>query len=393
MGDKKPRVLFIHPDTLGFSPDVRKNPLHYLSRYMRGEYIAVLRIGSARAARDHARAVHDQVPDFRLFWTRSYRLPGGLRQLWDIAFFVGTALRLTVSEGRYNAVIAYGPFRTGLAGYLIQLFTGTPLILEIPGNPQKSLRLAGGRAARAKQWLGARVTRFLARRARLVWLLYPGQLNGLIELPETRVAVVPTFVPIGALGGVKRLENTVLFLGYPWYLKGVDVLLRAFNRLSERYPATVLRVVGHCPDRTMFEAIAAGNPKIEFSKAVPHDEAMDLLRSCRVFVLPSRTEAMGRALIEAMAMGKPVIASAVDGIPHYVRNGDTGLLFVSEDDRDLAAKLDLVLSDDELGRRMGERAAAYVAAEMSEDAHARRVRDIVLRVRRHWDPQVDAVAL
>ena len=55
---------------------------------------------------------------------------------------------------------------------------------------------------------------------------------------------------------------------------------------------------------------------------------------CRVFVLPSRTEAMGRVLIEAMAMGKTCIASAVDGIPHYVRDEDTGLLFRSGDAAD-----------------------------------------------------------
>jgi glycosyltransferase involved in cell wall biosynthesis len=71
-----------------------------------------------------------------------------------------------------------------------------------------------------------------------------------------------------------------------------------------------------------------------------------------------------------MAAGKPVVASNVDGIPIYVRDGETGLLFRSEDVQDLASKLGMLLADPVRAAAMGQRGAALVRERYSESAYA-----------------------
>jgi len=150
----------------------------------------------------------------------------------------------------------------------------------------------------------------------------------------------------------------------------VDILIQAFLVVADRFPDMHLRVIGHCPDRTPFERIARGHPRIHLEKAIHHPQAMEAMARCTAFVLPSRTEAMGRVLLEAMAAGKPVIASSVDGIPFYVQDGETGYLFRSEDVNDLARKLELVLTDPGRASEMGRVGASVVRERYSEAAYA-----------------------
>jgi glycosyltransferase involved in cell wall biosynthesis len=70
-----------------------------------------------------------------------------------------------------------------------------------------------------------------------------------------------------------------------------------------------------------------------------------------VFVLPSLNEGMGRVLVEAMAAGRPIVASRVGGIPDLVRHGENGLLVPPRDDEALAESISLLLSNRRRSRR------------------------------------------
>jgi glycosyltransferase involved in cell wall biosynthesis len=202
-----------------------------------------------------------------------------------------------------------------------------------------------------------------------VRLLYPGQLDAYPEFHSLPRSVFHEFVPLDAVRAHSTVESTppfLLFLGYPWGLKGVDVLIRAFQFITAHFPEVSLKVVGHCTNRTPYEALRRGNARIELHRGVSQSEAYDLIARCAALVLPSRTESMGRVLLEAMAMGKPVVASAVDGIPHYVRDGVEGLLFPTEDAPALARCLSQLLSDTELRRRLGEAGKKRVFEQFSE---------------------------
>jgi glycosyltransferase involved in cell wall biosynthesis len=133
--------------------------------------------------------------------------------------------------------------------------------------------------------------------------------------------------------------------------KGIDVLLRAFAHLHDTRPDLRLVLAGDGPLREQLEDLAASlnlRDKVEFRGRQTRTQVANLLHDCEVFVLPSRSEPFGIVLIEAMACGKPVVATTAGGIPEIVENGKNGLLVQPDDPRALAEALIKVLSDTDL---------------------------------------------
>jgi glycosyltransferase involved in cell wall biosynthesis len=373
------RMLYIYPDTVGFHADPAKNPLHYLSLYFEGDFLAVWIIRDAERARQLAPRMQQASGRFRFHWKVRNRLPGIVQRLGQLWFQVTTALRMARKHGRYDVVVAHGPFTMALSGLILRRLTGAALIVEFPGHPFRGYDTTPGWLNRMKRRVAPIWTRHVAKSADHVRLLYPSQLDDLGVDISGRSSVFHEFTTVssarGAADGMDTSDRRYLFfLGFPYYLKGVDVLIKAFHRIAEDFPDHRLVIAGHCPDRTEWDALVGGNRRVDMYDALPHDRAMALMAGCSAFVLPSRTEAMGRVLLEAMAFGKPVVASAVDGIPHYVQDGETGLLFRSGDDRDLAEKLTAVLGDPRLAEQLGhqgrERARiAYCEEKYAEHFH------------------------
>jgi glycosyltransferase involved in cell wall biosynthesis len=99
----------------------------------------------------------------------------------------------------------------------------------------------------------------------------------------------------------------------------------------------------------------------------------DLLAGMDLFVLPSHWEGMPVAILEAMAAGLPVVATAVGGTPEVVEDETTGLLPPPRDPVALAEAISRLLRDPERARRMGEAGRKRVETEFSMDANVRRV--------------------
>jgi glycosyltransferase involved in cell wall biosynthesis len=165
--------------------------------------------------------------------------------------------------------------------------------------------------------------------------------------------------------------------------KGIDVLLRAFESVAPRHPGLELHLVGDGPLRPLLEAQAdAGGfrSRIRFLGQRLPPEVMRLLRSCRVFVLPSRTESFGMAALEAMGCGAPVVASRVGGIPEIIEDGRHGLLVPPDDPDALAAGIGRLLDDPGLARRLGEAGAERVRAEFAAPHAGARYEALFLRL-------------
>lgn len=289
-----------------------------------------------------------------------------------IVRFVRTGRRLSRQSGRFDLVFCYGALATGVAGWLLSRRLGIPLVLDFPGHPYKGILHGGGSATNSRVWLAKRIARFLVARADHIKLLYPIQLDDLHLGSVPPVTIGHDFTPVAKVPYHPDSDTPeILLLGYPWHLKGVDVLIKAFLQIADRHPAVRLRVIGHCPDRTSFEQLAAGHPRISLDKAVSSDLAHEALARCRVYVSASRTEAFARVLLEAGAAGRAVVASRVDGTPFLIQDGVNGLLFESENVADLAEKLDRVLSDASLRRTLGENGRRIVMEKYSEKEYAR----------------------
>jgi glycosyltransferase involved in cell wall biosynthesis len=135
--------------------------------------------------------------------------------------------------------------------------------------------------------------------------------------------------------------------------KGLDVLLRAFALIHDREPSLKLMLVGDGPLRGQLEDLASTlriANKVEFLGRQGRTQVADLLHSCELFVLPSRSEPFGIAIIEAMACKKPVVATSVGGIPEIIEHQKNGILVEPDNPDALAEALVTVLKDPTLQR-------------------------------------------
>lgn len=163
--------------------------------------------------------------------------------------------------------------------------------------------------------------------------------------------------------------------------KGFDVLLEAVPAvLAERPEARfVFGGGGELQSTLETRASALGLDRaVRFTGALSHPEVLQLIGGADLFVMPSVRDAKGNVdglpivVLEAMAAGKPVVASDVSGLPLAVRHGETGTLVPERDPAALAAAIRDLLGDRERARRWGERGRARVADELNWPAIARR---------------------
>ena len=161
------------------------------------------------------------------------------------------------------------------------------------------------------------------------------------------VTVLPNFLP-DLFGSVVEQQRpaergfSFLSVGGPSHAKGTDVLLRALAKVS---PDVTLRVVGDSPEMTFFQQLAADLgvfQRVQWLGAVPRDQMSELYQACDAFVLPSQGETFGIAFIEALAFGKPLIATRCGG-PEDIVNAGNGLLVPLNSVDDLVvAMMDMV---------------------------------------------------
>ena len=168
--------------------------------------------------------------------------------------------------------------------------------------------------------------------------------------------------------GVPEGAAVVMFVGAldrAHSFKGVTHLVEAFSRLAER--RTVLVIVGDGELRADFSRLTVRlgvADRVCFACAVPHTQLPPYYAAADVLVLPSYPpESFGLVLLEAMACGKPVIASNLPGVRKVVSDGQDGLLVRPADADDLVEKIGMLLDDPQRRREMGERGRAKVEAK------------------------------
>ena len=163
--------------------------------------------------------------------------------------------------------------------------------------------------------------------------------------------------------------------------KGLDVLVKAFGHLSKTMAGLSLHLVGGGEERAALEGLASitgVRQSVLFYGDV--DDVTQHLRDADVFVLPSHTEGMSNALLEAMAAGLPCVATRVGGNPELIEDGVTGVLCEPGDPRALAQALKRMLVDEELRRRAGEAARRRIEEHYAMGAVATRYQALYAEV-------------
>jgi glycosyltransferase involved in cell wall biosynthesis len=150
--------------------------------------------------------------------------------------------------------------------------------------------------------------------------------------------------------------------------KGLRYLIDAFARLARGDDRVRLVLAGDGPERRRLERMVERQglgERVRFLGEVPHESVPDVLADIDVFAMPSIWEGFGVAALEAAAMGVPVVATNVHGIPDVVRDGETGLLVRAKDATALTGALARLVEDEVLRRRLGQAGRAFVQAHYS----------------------------
>ncbi|HEY9852754.1 MAG TPA: glycosyltransferase [Leptolyngbyaceae cyanobacterium] len=128
--------------------------------------------------------------------------------------------------------------------------------------------------------------------------------------------------------------------------KGIAELISAFELIADRFPQTHLYLVGDGPDRVTFERQAEASPfcdRIHFEGFQKNPQAY--MQSAHIFVLASRRESFGIALLEARQTGCAIVASNIDGIPEALDDGKAGILVPPGDVKALAQAMENLLAN------------------------------------------------
>ncbi len=195
-----------------------------------------------------------------------------------------------------------------------------------------------------------------------------------LSLPREKCRVVPNGTDLGRFQFNRRVptaDPVIVQVGRLAPEKGHRTSLQAFARLLQTHPRCRLRLVGHGPLEGELRALASSlgiEGRVEFLGARP--DVPELLASGHVFWMPSDSEALGIACLEAMATGLPVIATRVGGIPEIVTH-DVGHLVAPGDPEQLSATTARLLENYPAALEMGRRASARVVARYSIDTTAR----------------------
>ncbi|RAL24579.1 glycosyltransferase [Thermoflavimicrobium daqui] len=175
----------------------------------------------------------------------------------------------------------------------------------------------------------------------------------------------------------------LLFVGNLYPVKGIEFLLQAFARICSHDSSLHLCLVGDGPLRSTLEQQVKElniSHSVSFKGRRAYDEIPTWISSSDVVVLSSLSEGLPSILLESMGSARPMIATAVGGIPEILQNGKTGILVEPKDVDGLASAMHkLLIEDSHLANQMGQQ--AYQSSQsLTWQAHASKMEDLYQRL-------------
>lgn len=234
---------------------------------------------------------------------------------------------------------------------------------SLPGNILKNLR---NHLQLPYTLCGARRIMVLTESDKLLLASY-GVDSGTVEVVPPGLDL-DDYTPAVGNGGPS--DHRVLYVGRVVHEKGIRELVAAFAELCDRTENVELLIAGtgYALDETRrsIEEMGLG-ARVRFLGWVDHDDLRRLYRESCLVVLPSFSEGLPYAMLEAMAAGRPVVCSDVSGMRELVHHGENGLLFDIHDPDALREAMERLLSDPPGCERMGARAREYCMSRFSKE--------------------------
>ncbi len=270
------------------------------------------------------------------------------------------------------AIVHTHTSKAGVLGRLAAWWSGVPAIVHTPHG-----HVFYGHFNALWSWVFVLVERLLARVTTRLIALTEAERDDHLERGvgrEDQFVVIPSGIDLERFqdGGQTRSERPDWFpcppgsfvvgsVGWLTPVKGHRFLIEAAARLKPFFPNLHVVLVGNGELQTELSALA---DRLGLKDSVhflgERDDVEVCLSAMDLFVLPSLNEGMGRALVEAMAAGLPVIASRTGGVPALIEHGRTGLLVPAGDADALAEAIRQALDRPDWAKRMGQAASQRI---------------------------------
>lgn len=292
-----------------------------------------------------------------------------LRRSSESSFAILRNLLMLIRKRQVEILHTHEFFMNAL-GLVASRVTGVPVVATVHGKNYYTDRF---RRRIVYQLVGRYASQLIAVSEDVRQFL--GQRVG---ISSDRIRVVPNGVPVDDTPSQEKVlalrkdldlnQNTRVIgtVGSLYPVKGHTYLIDAAVPVVSRFPGAVFLVVGRGGLRDELEAQAQRLGVARYFRFLGHrDDVSDLLGVCNVFALPSLSEGMPLALLEAMAAGVPPVATRVGGIAEVIEHGSTGLLVPAADSHAMAENIITLLEDRDLARDIGESARKVVARRFS----------------------------
>ena len=213
-----------------------------------------------------------------------------------------------------------------------------------------------------------------------------------VRVPADRIHVVHNAIAVPCADRASPPSPDTVRAGRPGLIvnvanffpgKGHDCLLRAIPAVLAEFPEARCVLVGDGPERPAMEALADRlgiAPRVTFEGRIP--DPAGVLAAGDVVVLPSLSEGLPRVVLEALGLGKPVVATRVGGIPEIIEDGRTGLLVSPDDPGALAAAVSQLWRDPAFARRLGDAGREEVRSRFSVEQAVRQTERLYLDLAR-----------
>ncbi|MBI5678389.1 MAG: glycosyltransferase family 4 protein [Planctomycetes bacterium] len=289
--------------------------------------------------------------DIEVYRPRLFVLPKGDRLFLRAFVFFLTALPLVARLRRkfcFDFIHAHMACPAGFAAILLGIIFRKPVIVTAHGSDIHSF---------PKHFFLKQLVIFTLKRATMVVAVSHSLKDLILKMVniQNKLFIIrngsrpEVFFPIYKTNSRERLslpinKKIILFIGSLIPRKGVDVLLRAFACMNKK--DVILLLIGKGDSEPELKALTKElhiETQVYFIGSKKHDEIPLWLNACDVFCLPSHHEGFPTVIVEALACGRPVVATKVDGVPEAITNNTIGMLVEPNNTEELAAALNKAL--------------------------------------------------
>ena len=335
----------------------------------------------------------DKAPNVQVVETRAYQNKY-LRFIEGYLWSFENILKFRKWQNKADAVLFAIPSTLPYLAYLP--FVNKPVIALVAGDEQELAKISSSPITKIEKFirlvkLRELLENHLLRKSEAIICRnseFKKSLSHRCNLPESKINVIvpgidtDMFKPF-TLGRRSKIRQNLglkknMVLGFVAmgisHSKGADTLIKAFNQLRNEHPNVKLLLIGEDMIGFKRDQSVVYCGRVEKEKLPAYYNAMD------IFVFPTRSEAAGKVLMEASACGIPVISTNVGGPQQLIKAGETGFLADAEDVSGIVSYCRMLLEDEELRKKMGEKGRKHALENFDYHPLAQRTADVIKSV-------------